>query len=678
MGIFGALTTAISGLQAESLALEHISNNIANSRTTAYKRVETSFSELVAESNPRNLGGGVVLANSRPTNDIQGDIQSSEISTHMAINGEGYFIVEQPAGSADGLPTFQGVDLYTRRGDFETDRNGFLVNGAGYFLKGIPIDPVTGNPAGNQPSLVRISRDFLSAQATTDVSYRANLAQLPQTANYDANVPDSELLSVAGFAVDPTVSGTGIIQAGDTDTFLEQSLAGGAVTSFDAGGNPVNIQLRWAKISNIFTPATTTGTAVTNVSDLSSGIAGFNDGVAATTEGSVIATIGDIGGVATAEFTVNIGGTANTYDVSDAGDDTLAALVASINGDFGAGTATITGGGSDQLTLTALNKTDTIIVTDVNAGAAALVGLTSSTTAIDPTASVNDTLTITVDSVDYDFTIGSDAGEVNTLAGLVAAIDGTATLTDLITPSIDSSNQLKIDADNSGTAFAISGTAATGLGMTAATNTRGTGGEDNWNLFYLSDSTATGSATQWVNVGQDYIFGSNQQTDPAITSVVVDDLTVNGINLGDISLEHGATGLSQFADINGSVTVTDISQNGFPTGELSDIAISDDGRIVGVYSNGESLDLFDVTLVKFNAGNQLSKLDGGAFAESTASGEPLFGSTGKVIALSLEGSNADVANEFSKLIVTQQAYAAGTRIVSTSDEMLQEALNMVR
>ncbi len=131
MGIFGALTTAISGLQAQSLALEHISNNIANSQTTAYKRVETSFSELVAESDPKNLGGGVVLANSRQTNDIQGDIQSSDVNTHMAINGDGYFVVEQQTSTSDGLPVFGGTDLYTRRGDFEINRSGFLVNGAG-------------------------------------------------------------------------------------------------------------------------------------------------------------------------------------------------------------------------------------------------------------------------------------------------------------------------------------------------------------------------------------------------------------------------------------------------------------------------------------------------------------------------------------------------------------------
>ena len=74
----------------------------------------------------------------------------------------------------------------------------------------------------------------------------------------------------------------------------------------------------------------------------------------------------------------------------------------------------------------------------------------------------------------------------------------------------------------------------------------------------------------------------------------------------------------------------------------------------------------------------LAKLDGGAFAETAESGGAILGAQGSIVSSTLEGSNADIADEFSKLIVTQQAYAAGTRIVTTADEMMQEAINMVR
>ena len=77
MGIFGAMTTAVGGLQAPSFALENISGNIANSQTTGFKRVDTSFADLVASSSAKRQTGGGVTALSRQTNTVQGDIQTA-------------------------------------------------------------------------------------------------------------------------------------------------------------------------------------------------------------------------------------------------------------------------------------------------------------------------------------------------------------------------------------------------------------------------------------------------------------------------------------------------------------------------------------------------------------------------------------------------------------------------
>ncbi len=136
--------------------------------------------------------------------------------------------------------------------------------------------------------------------------------------------------------------------------------------------------------------------------------------------------------------------------------------------------------------------------------------------------------------------------------------------------------------------------------------------------------------------------------------------------------------ITQFADSNGSVQVTELRQNGYSAGELVGVSISEQGRIVASYTNGRTVDLYDVTLASFNAANRLQKLDGGAFAVTQDSGQAILGAQGTIIGASLENSNTDIADEFTKLIVTQQAYSASTRIVTTSDEMLQEVLNMVR
>src|SRR6185312_12448910 len=167
---------------------------IANSQTTAFKRIDTSFVDLIPDSQPTQQLAGNVTANSRSTNTVQGDIQSASVGTFMAINGDGFFVVQKPSSFVDNRPVFDGIDRYTRRGDFQPDKNGYLVNGAGYYLMGIPVDAATGNLIGSVPQLLQFQNDFLPAQATTQIEYRANLAAYPLTPNADADIPRSELL----------------------------------------------------------------------------------------------------------------------------------------------------------------------------------------------------------------------------------------------------------------------------------------------------------------------------------------------------------------------------------------------------------------------------------------------------------------------------------------------------
>ena len=192
MGIFGALTTAVGGLRANSYALENISGNIANAQTTAFKRIETSFLDLIPSTGLTNQLAGSVTTKSRSTNTVQGDVQSSSVATHMAINGAGFFSVQKPGTFTDDQPVFDGVDRYTRRGDFQLDRSGYLVNGAGYFLQGVPVDPTTGNLSGSSPQVLKFQSDFLPAQATSKIEYRANLAGYPLTSAHDATTEATE------------------------------------------------------------------------------------------------------------------------------------------------------------------------------------------------------------------------------------------------------------------------------------------------------------------------------------------------------------------------------------------------------------------------------------------------------------------------------------------------------
>src|ERR1700722_3243845 len=137
--LFAALTTAVSGLNAQSSAIGNISDNLANSETVGFKGVGTNFEDLVNGSNATVNNPGGVTATPQYENDTQGSITSSNVSTNLAISGSGYFAVEGASQTSTGSTVFTNQILFTRQGDFALDKNGFLVNSSGYFLTAYPV-----------------------------------------------------------------------------------------------------------------------------------------------------------------------------------------------------------------------------------------------------------------------------------------------------------------------------------------------------------------------------------------------------------------------------------------------------------------------------------------------------------------------------------------------------------
>ncbi len=462
MGIFGALSTAVTGLKAQSYAMENIPGDIANSQTTGFKRLDTSFVDLIPDAPSNRAIAGSVLAYSHATNTVQGDLKTSDNPTHMAINGTGFFIVDDSVNNVDNRPIFSGINKYTRRGDFEIDRYGYLKNGAGYYLKGLPVDNTTGNITGTVPEVVRIVNDFQPARPTSVINYKANLPAYPRTPSIDSSVtaaPNQELLKPADFAaanpLSTALGGTGHVLGSDTDTFISNSIDGGGLTTYDANGTEVKVQLRWAKTSNV---------------------------------------------------------------------------------------------------------------------------------------------------------------------------------------------------DNAET----------------------------WNLFYQTNTNPANTDVAWQNLNQNYVFGSDGKMNPEVTNLTIANLTVDGTSLGATVLQHGTGGLTQYADAAGTVNTTDFDQNGYAAGQLASIAIDENGGVIGTYTNSRTQKLAQIQLAVFKASDALTRQDGGVFLENSDSGSPVLTSAGSIQGGALESSNVDVADEFTKLIVTQQAYTANTRVVTTGNQMLQETLNMLR
>ena len=91
-----------------------------------------------------------------------------------------------------------------------------------------------------------------------------------------------------------------------------------------------------------------------------------------------------------------------------------------------------------------------------------------------------------------------------------------------------------------------------------------------------------------------------------------------------------------------------------------------------------SLDLAEIPLVHFNGTNYLQSLSGNAYSANAESGAAIAGASGSIDGSSLEGSNTDIADEFTKLIVTQQAYSANTKVITTANDMVQDLLAVLR
>jgi flagellar hook protein FlgE len=334
-------------------------------------------------------------------------------------------------------------------------------------------------------------------------------------------------------------------------------------------------------------------------------------------------------------------------------------------------TMTIQVGGNAQLTLNFdVGQIETMA--DLNT---ALAGLAGGTASVDPN---NGNLTVTASA--------SGPTDIVTIGGTATARNfGVRTLTGIPSnSSVVASDVTAFLNESVGggavTAYDVSGSAVNVQLRWAKVDSAslGAGHVDKWNLFYQTSSTATGSTPAWKNAGVDYTFAPDGSMNPPVTNVTLPGVVVDGVNLGDLKLVHGTGGVTQYADPNGVAQVNTLQQNGFAAGQLQSVAVSDNGRIVGTYSNGRTLDLAEITLANFSGANNLKALDGGAFEATAESGPAIYNASGKIVGSALEGSNTDIADEFTKLIITQQAYSANTRVVTTSNTMIQDLLNMLR
>ena len=139
-------------MNAQANALSTISDNIANANTTGYKEAGTEFEDMLNEFSPSEYNAGGVGTVVNYSISQQGDPNSTNNPTNMAIEGNGFFVVENASGQT----------FLTRAGSFKPDAQGNLVNASGYTLMGYPPEP---SPPSYSPS------DLVPVQVSTSNSF---------------------------------------------------------------------------------------------------------------------------------------------------------------------------------------------------------------------------------------------------------------------------------------------------------------------------------------------------------------------------------------------------------------------------------------------------------------------------------------------------------------------------
>ncbi len=176
----------------------------------------------------------------------------------------------------------------------------------------------------------------------------------------------------------------------------------------------------------------------------------------------------------------------------------------------------------------------------------------------------------------------------------------------------------------------------------------------------------------------DIVFNAEGKFDSVTANTIGGWNPGTGANALDITINF--ENLTQYAADESSVAY---EQNGYPMGYLQSFKIDSAGKIIGVFTNGLTEDIAQVAVATFSNAGGLEKLGETMFRESSNSGSAQInpsgvGGSGKITPGTLEMSNVDLSQEFTDMIVTQRGFQANSRIITTSDEMLQELVNLKR
>nr|WP_298683899.1 flagellar hook-basal body complex protein [uncultured Dongia sp.] len=757
MSILGAMFTAVSGVNAQSKSLGHISDNIANSQTTGYKKVDTRFETLITVSNANLHQPGGVVASPYFSNSLQGNVNQTQTLTNMAISGQGFFVVSRPESQTANQTLFNDLPYYTRAGDFEVNRDGYLVNNGNYYLNGWTVDETTGIADTATLAPIQITQTIDEPTATTEMEFVGNLPASsvtnptpplaptnikiydslgnPHTVSLvwakradnlwklDIVAADSTLDPVSGtlvgvndqaMAVANSTANVPAIAQVDTVTVPSDGLGFGQSLTFTIGSNSVTVtapvggytqsQAGAALVAAIngnagLSAQVTAGNLTATTFDVSADVGGtpFSMTLGGSGSGQTDTITIPVTGLAAGDtISATINGTLITYtaagvETAQQGRDGLIALInanVTVNGQV-----TATPGATNTILINAdaAQGTFTNVVSDTLTVGALVLGTSAGITSANTTA--NGLPIAQVDTVTLSGTVGpgeiGDAWTVNIGSQTISYI-ANGTETSLNDVAVGMAAQINANSSLGVTAVALGSTVAlTAINAgTAFSSTVNASNGSTDSFIDVQFGTSTATAGKLVGISNAYNLNGNATSptaqsagDDAIITFQVDygvgPQTIE-LNLGSFQTTEGAT---QFA--GETIDVRRFTQDGVPQGIFKDLNIRDNGDVELNYDNGRSRVFFKIPIAQFYDGNSLKREGAQAFTETFDSGSARMSGAGEngsgtLRGSAVEGSNVDIAEEFSKMIVTQRSYSANTRVITTADEMLQDIINIKR
>lgn len=636
MSVLSAFSSSVMAMMSQAHALNTIGNNIANMTTGGFKRSETNFSTLISKTRFQQSDQGGIKPKDFNRIDRQGILVNGTSDLDVAINGAGFFILNT---TLDG----SGETLYTRDGTFD------MRTGATTTVAGIPLSDGTATTLSIQEGYLIDKNGYFVQGWTSDPVTGA----FSTTGTVSALRIDQFAFTNAGIATTAATLGLNLPAADTIGNVYVRN-----IDIFDSSGVQHSVPLHFTKNPTLGEWGISITSAVAQIDTVTLvGTVDANDTYSVTVDGTTVT------------YPVT-GGEANPAAIRDA-------LVTALNADtiVGAKITAAAGVAAGEITLTSRTPGTGFVSTAASANLGANAdNFASSTTTINNVVGPA-TATITPTAA-FSYTASSTTAEV--IFGVATGTiriqvpGGTNPVTGAFTPlAVGDSFTVSGTTGKDGT-YTVAGISADGSTITVDSATPLPG----------VDETDTNGSTYIGTVTQPLVFnGNGQLTSPATGYTMA--LTWSAVAPATAGTATFTLDVSDFTQFQGQFLSFSYSKNGNSASDIKSLKFNNLGELVANFTDSTFRSIYKLPLAVFSNANKLERRNGNTFAVTSESGSERVvaaGSNGFAMFIPgvVEKSNVDVADEFTRMIKTQNAYNSAATVFKTIDEMTMTARDLKR